>query len=407
MKLREVFFSAVICLFLIGPFVLYGVTKAGIIVPVELTAEPARYLAGGATSADIGSNLNLASFVDKKLQGSIETEIENYIPGKATAVETNADMQRTIIAVSNILFSWNCYPTYFGSARLAFPQADAVTYLPRSRNESLESAWRAFAEGVSSVATKYPNKRFVLYVVGGYEEPSFDPAYDLTSSPMHPEDCATTLKEAVADAPNVSVLTLSYENAEDYYRDFFRTDHHWNINGAFRAYGVIAKELKLQSVDPGGTWEIPEYWFTGATARWGVDLLRERVFDCNNNFSELVAKRTDGTETRGDDHSDFWNSSANGKPYIFYDSYYDNLGDCTIVGGVGDRSALLVGNSYRGAIQRPLASSYRSLTVNFQLHPSTPVTTTLEEQILAAGADDVIFVANPSGYNVAKEYWIE
>lgn len=377
----------------------------GIAVPVELTAEPARYLAGGAASADVGANLNLDDFVDKELQSAIETEIGNYIPGKAVAIETNAGMQRTAIAGSSALFPWDCYPTYFGSGRLSLPQADAVTYLPRSRNESMESAWRAFAEGVSCMAEKYPDKRFVLYVVGGYQEPAFDPAYDLVSSPMRPEDCVDVLKDAVTDVSNVSVLSLSYKSSEDYYHDFFRTDHHWNINGAFRAYGAIAEELNLRTVESGGTWEIPEYWFTGATARWGVDLLRERVFDCNNSFSELVAKRANGMELRGDDHSDFWDSPVFGKPYRFYDSYYDNLGDCTITGGIGDRSALLVGNSYRGAIQRPLASSYHSLTVNSQLHPATPVTATLEEQMLAAKADDVIFVANPNGYNVTEEYW--
>ena len=384
---------------------LYGAARIGITVPVEMTAEPAQFLAGGAASADVRANLGFKAFSSKKFQDAVETEIGNYIPGKAVAIEANAAVQRTSIAASNTLFGWECYPTYFGSKRLYLPSADAVTYVPQTRNEGAFAQWRAFADGLKSVAERRPEKHFALYVIGGYNEPSFNPAYDLTSQPLRPVDCVDTLREALVGVPNVDVMTHNYTNAAEYYDDFFRTDHHWNIDGAFRAYGEIADVLGLEQVDKGGTWEIPDYWFTGATARWGVDLLRERVFDCGNSFSELVATRPDGTVLRGDDHDSFWDAPELGRQYRFYDAYYGNLGNCTITGGSGDRSALLVGNSYVGAIQRPLATSYRSLTVNSQLHPSATVTATLEEQMAAADANDVIFVANPGGFNVGGEYW--
>lgn len=405
MRLRSALFSVLVCVFLCGPALLFGALRLGADVPVQLTAEPAQFLAGGISSSSIDEHLNFNDFTNGTLQGSIEDAIGNYIPGKAFAIETNAAAQRAAIVSSNTLFAWDCYPTYFGSTRLAFPQLSVVTYFPQKRNTSVESSWKAFAAGVVRVAERHPDKRFVLYVVGGYQEPSFDPAYNLVSFPLRPSDCVDTLKSAIGDTSNVKVLSLSYEDADEYYRDFFRTDHHWNINGAFRAYKIIANELGLQTVEAGGTWEIPDYWFTGATARWGVDLLRERVFDCNNDFAELVAKRADGTELRGNDHSYFWDAPTLGKPYRFYDAYYGNLGECTIIGGSGDRAALLVGNSYVGAIQRPLASSYQSLTVNSQLHPAASVVSTLEQQMLTAGADDVIFVANPSAYSVEEEYW--
>lgn len=83
----------------------------------------------------------------------------------------------------------------------------------------------------------------------------------------------------------------------------------------------------------------------------------------------------------------------------------DNLGECVIAGGDGDRSALLVSNSYKGAFQRPLASSYHQLTVTGQLHPAVPITATLSEQIESADADDAIIVGNPAVLSIGGEYW--
>lgn len=405
MKLRGFLFTAIVCLFLCGPALLCGATRVGVEVPVELTAQPAQFLAGGAASADVGAILSIDGFAKKELQDAIETELGNYIPAKANAVMVNAAMQRGAIAASDMLCNWGCYQTYFGSERLFIEDQKAVTYLPEKRSENREEQWRTFAEDVAAAAARHPEKRFVMYVVGGYEMPAYNPAYALVSNPFEPSDCVNIMSNVLGDVSNVTILSSSYAGGDEYYADFFRTDHHWNIDGAFRAYGDITDVLGLEKVSEDGVREIPDYWFTGATARWGIDLLRERVFDCCNDFSNLVAMRTDGSMIRGDDHASFWDAPALGKQYRFYDLYYDNMGCCTITGGSGDRSALLVGNSYLGAIQRPLASSYRSLTVSSQLASGESAQESLEEQMNAAGASDVIFIANPMAFKVDEAYW--
>lgn len=398
--------SLFFCLFLVGPFALFaGQRGLNVDAPTWLTSEPAAFLAGGLPTADVASHANLRGFADKQLQSAAETKIGNFIPAKAFAIEMNADWQRASAALSSSLFSWDCYPTYYGSRRIALQNEDAVSYLPSRDSSGMRDRWTKFAEGVSRVADRFPEKRFVVYVVPGYNEPGFNPAYDLVTNPLRPEVCAAIMEQVLSKHQNVTVLSQSFENGQEYYQEFFRTDHHWNINGAFAAYSQIASRLGLPRIDEEAPREVPDYWFTGATARWGVDLIRERVFDCGSNFSQLSVTLSDGTKTNGDDHDSFWNVSPLRKPYAFYDCYYDNFGDCTIEGGVGERSALLVGNSYKGALQRPLAMSYKQLTVNGQLHPSSPVDSTLSEQIQAASADDIVFVANPSCLSIEDSYW--
>ena len=404
-RIQRIIFPLLICAFLCGPALLYCAEAVGVDVPVDLTTEPATYLEGGAQGVELPDGVSLRSFAKGQLQKAAEAKVNNFVPARATAVVTNAALQRGAIAASNAFVGWDCYPTYFGSSRIYEPRANAVNYIPNQKDEWTQDAWRRFATGVKDAALRHPDKRFLIYVVEGYGEPAYDPAYELVTNPALPGDCVAIMEDVVEGMPNVTVLTRTYSDAESYYRDFFRTDHHWNITGAFAAYGQVAEALGLETVAMDGTWEIPDYTFTGATARWGIDLLSETVFDADQDFSRLTVELPDGSAVKGNDHAAFWDAAPLHRHYSFYDLYYNSFGDCTFTGGTGARRALLVSNSYRGAIQRPLAWSYASLAANSQLWPGAGVTTTLDEQIAAAEADDVLFIANPGNLIIDDAYW--
>lgn len=406
MKSRDVIFIFVILALICGPAFLWIAQRAHLEVPQALTAAPAQYLSGGTEQADVRSAFSVSGFVSGELQHAVEAEVGNHIPAKAIALEQNAALQRAAIRASNLLRAWPCYPTYYGSTRIRLA-GDMLSYLPERKSDEVETRWVEFAEGLARVAASYPEKRFVVYVVGAYGEPAYDPAYVLVHDALQPDDCLRCLQSGIGGgSSNLTILTKSYEDAESYYDDFFRTDHHWNIVGALVAYGQIVDELDLPKVDAGQMVPIPNYRYTGATARWGLDLLSESVFDCENRFSNLTFIQSDGSRVSGDDHSAFWDAEPLRKPYAFYDAYYDSFGaESTIIGGVGDRRALLVSNSYRGALQRPLASSYAQLTVNSQLAGSMPETDTLRAQIERSQADDIIIVGNPGALNAPRGYW--
>lgn len=357
----------------------------------------------------VKNKLTFDAFQNEELQNALELKIGNYIPFKATALYVNAAFQREAIEASNAGFNWNCIPTFYGSTRLLLPNENALSFIPRKKDEAAMNPWRSFARGVGSIAKRYPEKRIVIYIAGGFEDPSYNPAYELVSNPLRPEDCYNMMNDYLSSFPNVFVLTHAYDNANSYYNDFFSTDHHWNINGAFRAYNEIADALHLEKTPEGNTFIIEDYWFTGSNARVGLDPLQERVFDSDNDYKALTATRANGEQLNGNDHSGFWNASALEKRYLFHGYYYNNLSldgsYCTITGGRGNRSALLVSSSYRGAIQRPLALSYQSLTVNDQLHNQAVCSSSLSQQIAASNADDIIFIATPKDYDIEESYW--
>lgn len=89
--------------------------KAAIDLPDWLTSADAWYYSGRASNTKVTENLSIHSFKDKTFQKEFEAAVEGNIPMEACALLGNAFLQREAIVVSNCLFRWGCYPTYYGS----------------------------------------------------------------------------------------------------------------------------------------------------------------------------------------------------------------------------------------------------------------------------------------------------
>lgn len=397
-RMYDKLFMTTVCCFLCGSLLLFcGQKMMGFDFPSWLTAEDSSYLSGGTIEPDVRTTLNLDGFISEELQRNLEIEVGNYVPCKASAMLGNAALQRGAIAASDTLFNWDCYPTYFGSERLYIPSVDALTYMPLKAQDDYKLGWHNFAEGVCSVAKRHPDVQFVVYVVNGYNYPALNPAYALTSGPSLPEDCLHEMKSSIENDTNVTVLTKEYDDLESYYADFFRSDHHWNIKGALYAMDQIIDTLGMESSSYGAPQRLEEQAFSGATARWGLDLVREDTIDITEKFDHLEISSDSGL-LRGDDHSTYYGYFGMSKLCRFYDAYYDNLPLGEITGGRGDGTALLISNSYGAALQRPLADSCEMLVTSRELRSSVAIEESLSRRIDRYGADSVVFVAHPDAF---------
>ena len=308
----------------------------------------------------------------------------------------DAESQRQCIKFANIPFNWECYPTYFGSQRLFIPKLNALTYIPQKRSVDHLNKLADFGNKLSEFAKHYPDKRFVVYIVQGYSEPAMNPAIGLIANPTNPTEQATTLSEAAKKASNVTVLTSKYYSLDEYYNDFFKTDHHWNFNGCEHAYNQIAASISLEPAKPSDHHSIKGYAFSGATARYGRNLVVETVVVSDNTFDYLEIQQPNGTPYHYN-HDAFFNRSDPGKRYGFYDSYYDFIQDGATVIGNGQRTCLFICNSYGGGIIPYIASNYSSTKYRSILHPSrSDSTLKLNELLNADTIDDIIILANPS-----------
>ncbi len=358
-----------------------------------------RYLEGRATAE--APQLSLDAFASGEFQDGMESYAADALPFHDQAMLLNAGLQQVGIAQAASFFGFEAYPTYFGSTRLYLPEQDAVTYLPFEHTEYHDQKLAEYAQGIADAAARHPEKRFVVYMVQGYSEPAVDPAYGLVSGAFLPQEAVEAFKEALADCPNVTVLTDSYDSLDAYYQEFYRSDHHWNILGAMRAYNTIAGELGLETVDVAklSLHEVKEgYEFTGATSRWGRHMVADEALDADLDYSAVTYEK-DGEVLDGNDHSAFYDYDPQGIAYSFYDAYYNSIPD-GIISGPGQGKALLISNSYGGALQRQLATQFSQLEKASALWQNY-TGRNLEGLLQDCDADTVVFVANPTDYMTA------
>ena len=387
-----ILFSAV----LVGPAVVWGCEKAGIELPSWASAQDATYLSGNSVEADAWSAASLEGFASGRFQDELANEVANRIPFKASAMLGNAAGQRSLIALANAPFGYEAYPTFYSSDRLAIPAYNAVAYLPYKRSEEMLEQVEAFGRNLAQLAQAHPDKRFVVCLVQGYQEPAANPAYRLVANPALPGEYAEVLQQATRTASNVLASSQAYDTLEDYYANFFHTDHHWNHHGVERAYNDIAAWLGLPAFEEAGEVGFGDYRYSGAIARWGLDLVEEEVSGTAYGFPGLSVVAPDGTQGPYN-HDVFFDRSDPGVRYAFYDSYYgDSLG-ASQLRGLGERTLLVVANSFGSALTPYLAEHYQATDQSFAIHPSGyDPQSRLEAQLLEGGFDDVVIVANPT-----------
>lgn len=399
-KVRNIILICLAAVVVCAALVTRLLASAGVSFP-EVTGigQGWRALEGRAVADE--PQLSLDSFASGDFQSAVDSYASDSLPFHDQAMLLNAQLQEVGISQAAGLFGFDVYPTYFGSSRLYIASQDAVTYQPFTHTEYHDQKLAEYAQGIAKEAAAYPEKRFVVYVVQGFSEPAQDPAYSLVSNPFLPQEGVDALKSVLADCPNVTVLTDSYDSLDGYYEDFFRSDHHWNIKGALRAYNTIADELGLQAVDTGSLTlrQVCEgYNFMGATSRWGRRVVYDEALDADVDYSGVTYTDEDGVAHDGNDHSGFSDLEAGEKVYSFYDKYYDDIPE-GLIQGTGTGSALLISNSYGGALIRQLATQFETLFRSKAMRAGHEET--FSELLEESDADTVIFVANASDYMTA------
>lgn len=394
--MRNRILTTLFCLMLAGPTCLWCFERLEITVPDWLSTADAKYLTGGSEAANLRGNLNSEDFLSGRLQTSLVSEVENRIPAKASLMLASASVQRNLIRIANLPFAWECYPTYYGSKRIYVPEYDSLGYLPRKRNIDELDSLRALASNVSRFAINHPNVRICVCVVLGYQDAAVNPAYALTMNPSSPTELLSVLKNEENLSGSFIVVGETYEDMRDYLKDFFKTDHHWNWRGTERAYGAIATQMDLRPISMGSGQPIGNYKFSGATARWALDLVQEDVSFSEHDFSDLVVSYPDGKKERYN-HSLFENRTDAGKKYGFYDSYYNFLPNWTTLYGGGNGKALVISNSYGGSISPYIAQNYYETIRTDHIHPSSKDTSFyLSEYVSKTDNIDIFIVGNPS-----------
>ena len=330
---------------------------------------------------------------------SIEASFGKTVPFHDSLLLANAGLQRQGIATANVLAGFELYPSYYGSNYVCDPARNVVTYIPEVNGEGFYKRLHRVGRGLAQQARKHSDTTFVMYLVPGKSTPGASALYEYMPQLTRPEEVMSVLEEELAGIDNLVLVTNSYSSADKYYEDYFRTDHHWNARGAARAYNTIAAELGWEQIDATSTAPIggaEGYRFMGTNARGGLVKTGEEVFDLTRDYSQLSITYADGKTLDGNDHSRFTAYEGPDKPYVFHARYFNTFKQVAHVENkaLGTQGkALLVSDSYGGAITRPLAMQFALLDRSDDLFNGAKKRS-FERTLAKEDYDTVVFVAH-------------
>ena len=364
MKPRNIVFSAIICLLVFGPSILYCVQKSQVVkLPTWLTVADANVLAGVANDVDLSSSATFENFRDGVFQESLQKEIENYIPLKADILLRNASIQRQFIKASNSLFSWSWYPTYYGSTRMHSDKYGLIATPIVDKSSKISSNLKKTAKLYKDISEEYPDIKFIL-VNPDSAESSFL-MNGLRSNPYTRKMFQNDFFERLGS--KITIVKAWAKSIEEQHENYFITDHHRTIDGGYDLYTKISSELGLGDdiVDKGK----PYYFsvdFLGSQGRAGLDdslgfeVIKDYDFDLRDCkvYVDDVEQTFDAIDSREKYSSDNFKTSRFANQYAYY--FHNDVGKIQIEAAEqkGSGDLLIFGDSFTNNMERLFINNF-------------------------------------------------
>lgn len=393
--MRNRIFAAIICSLLASPAILCLLQDGlSLNLPDWLTSKEAEYLSGDAAN-DTQMPLSIDAFVGKDLQNTVEEKVGDRVPCKGAAMLGNAALQRSAIMLSNTLFQWDCYQTFYGSSYVYSPEETAVAQIPWQQSKQLSQGVKRFGKRLNEFAGAFPDVAFCVYIPDISQTSSVNPAANLVSAPVNTQDVMRKLSEKIV-ADNVCVLgTSPYKDTAAYYQDFFKSDHHWNARGALSAYNQLQEALGWDCPLDVGYARVEGPLYSGAYARSSLCLVEDDPIELNYDFSSEVMNGAQGPENGGE-HLAYNNASWENKHWQFYDLFYELFPE--VEGAGEEHTVLLVSDSFGGALLRPLGMAAQTVACRANMHAAASSEEELRQLVEETNADTVIFVGHAGNY---------
>ncbi len=274
-----------------------------------------------------------------------------------------------------------------------------------------EAARKAIDERINNyeeIIQSHPDKNFYLYYHQTLENSEFHPL----SASFAYADKSQSIGYFEENLPeNLVLKKFMLEGMEDHLENYYRTDHHWNVNGILKAYGDIHDMLAsnytgispmLEHTD---ILKFPDIEFLGLMARRtfypikGDDFAVEIV-----DFPAYEMKVNDQLIEQNQRQAYFEGNYSN-VPYTnHYNEFYGYVTNYTEYTFENDsnRNLLFIGSSYRYALD-PLVASHYKKTYCVDLRYFTDFS--LSEFLAEHDVDDILIIGDNDVAFEDLEYW--
>lgn len=392
--LRNFVFVVIVMVALVLPFdCLTFSLRAGI--------EPRSYLEGRARPKL--ADLTWKTVARGKWQAAFDAALAFSVRKRDAAILANVRWQRKMIGAASKLFGFDVYPTFYGSGYCRIASWIRIAPIPPKHLPNQESIWIEAAKQYTKIMNDYPKSRYFFAIADTPSLSSTGPFRHIVSNPVQYQHYYRHLKENLPKS--CTLIDLSYSKGEDIDRDYFRTDHHWRIHGAVRAYNRIVEYLGMTAIQFEAPAAVTEQEFFGSYARSArdPDVTGDAIFDIAYKRSRLLVN-VDGKDVP-ESYLDYgYRKIPYKKRTVFEEMYGGWFHSAVRIVHINNKTAhsgtlLFVGDSFGNCMERFFAENYRDV---YKMDPRFPdFMQTLNDFLSTHAVDDVLFMF--TGYGHTKK----
>ena len=336
-----------------------------------------------------------AAFSSSDFQSSVESFISDRMPLRDNLLLLNAAWQRGLIRISAFAHNFAVYPTFYGSSYVYDSGSDALYAILEDATQNSIKQYESAAKAYSDLAARHTEQDFYFYRVDRLSSSSNNPTNSLQNETINTEFLSEHFFNRLAD---IDVIDGLIDGQDESLEVFFRSDHHWNGIGAYRAYADIlaAMQPEFSPVIPNEEVQYLEPEFQGSCARASLcpvtygDLIHDYVIDMSDyrviiDGDEMSAQSLQHTDRyeRGE-----WSNDTFANRYSEYWHTDYALIEIRNSTSHSDKSLLIVRDSFSAPLERYFANNYSTVYALDPRHSDTSI----EEFISEHDIDDVLFL---------------
>ncbi len=322
----------------------------------------------------------IKTFIDGSFQDNLESALaDQFIASRKIKIIANKVFNNIDIKNNNKKICENKY-VYLNSEHTSFDCDNSIINTPTNISNYTKNINKQL-EYFSKVNTL---KDTYYYVIDrGY-------AYDYENQ-KYIVDTFSILKNNLKNKYKISKLEVN--NYDEYKNYFYKTDHHWNLNGSYQGYKDIIKMIYPNDkvLVPVGTKTIKKYKFNGSISR------SSKYIKLNEEFKYYDFKLPEHFEyVNGylDNYGNYTNPESDLKPYrniygiVYGEDYKEIVFDFK---NPKKENLLLIASSYSNPINRLIASHFdKTYVVDFRHYENFDI----EEYLEAHDIDKILVIAS-------------
>lgn len=339
-------------------------------------------------------------------RSALERASADQFPFRLPLASLTRLVERTQIKLAYGLFDDPAFPASLGVNYLLLWDEQVYIQPPAVWDEQRKEYIDNRIENYKDLIEQFPESYFYIFYL---ERMAFAPYNPMI--PYFPQaDAGQSFVYFLENKPpELQVSSLQLRNLSEHKEKFFRTDHHWNIRGAWEAYEIIYNMLGKDIPELGPKLELSGFskiegvQFCGSYARRTLYPCQPDIFEYAQVDLKQYSTFVDGEETNYGNKGEYFKGNFSRDPYTGHyaeffgfvapqvEYHFDNP---------NARNLLIIGGSYTQAMQEFVASHFnKTYVVDLREYENF----SLGYFIDTYGIDDVLIIGDVIVYS--REGW--